>query len=43
MQEIKQFFINIDKGNVDENEQNLVSDGIILAVWIFWISSLINN
>ncbi len=32
MQEIKQFFINIGKGNVDENEQNLVSDGIILAV-----------
>lgn len=28
MQEIKQFFINIGKGNVDENEQNLVSDGI---------------
>ena len=29
MQEIKQFFINIGKGNIDENATNLVSDGLI--------------
>ncbi|HDZ4292592.1 acyl carrier protein [Campylobacter jejuni] len=29
MQEIKQFFINIGKGDIDENEQNLVSNDII--------------
>ena len=29
MQEIKQFFINIGKGNIDENATNLVSGGLI--------------
>ncbi|EMG6303835.1 TPA: acyl carrier protein [Campylobacter coli] len=29
MQEIKQFFINIGKYDIDENEQRLVSDNII--------------
>ncbi|EAI4081272.1 acyl carrier protein [Campylobacter jejuni] len=29
MQQIKQFFINIGKGDIDVNEQNLVSNNII--------------
>ncbi|OOX99791.1 acyl carrier protein [Campylobacter coli] len=29
MEEIKQFFINIGKYGIDENEQRLVSDNII--------------
>ncbi|MBZ7956388.1 acyl carrier protein [Campylobacter sp. RM10541] len=29
MEEIKQFFINIGRADVDENMQNLVSDNII--------------
>ncbi|ECK2570974.1 MULTISPECIES: acyl carrier protein [Campylobacter] len=32
MQEIKQFFINIGKGDIDENEQNLVSNDIIDSI-----------
>lgn len=29
MKEIKQFFVNIGKTNIDENTKNLVSDGLI--------------
>ncbi|MBZ7965054.1 acyl carrier protein [Campylobacter sp. 2457A] len=29
MEEIKQFFINIGRADIDENMQNLVSDNII--------------
>lgn len=32
MQEIKQFFINIDRTDIDENMQNLVSEDIIDSI-----------
>ncbi|TKX33293.1 acyl carrier protein [Campylobacter taeniopygiae] len=32
MEEIKQFFINIGRADIDENIQNLVSDNIIDSI-----------
>ncbi|EAJ8122802.1 acyl carrier protein [Campylobacter jejuni] len=32
MQEIKQFFINIDRADIDESMQNLVSEDIIDSI-----------
>ena len=34
MQEIKQFFINIGKGNIDENMDNLVEKGLLDSLGI---------
>ncbi|HEF3760202.1 acyl carrier protein [Campylobacter jejuni] len=43
MQEIKQFFINIGKGDIDENEQNLVSNNIIDSLDILNLVNEIEN
>ncbi|RTI74239.1 acyl carrier protein [Campylobacter jejuni] len=32
MQEIKQFFINIDRADIDENMENLLSEDIIDSI-----------
>ncbi|EDO9741892.1 acyl carrier protein [Campylobacter jejuni] len=32
MQEIKQFFINIDRADIDENMQDLVSEDLIDSI-----------
>ncbi len=43
MKEIKQFFENIGKSNIDENSKNLVSSGLIDSLDIMKLITEIEN